>query len=127
MLLPQPTLPALQQNPHSNLRPQLPTQPNPNPNKRPVQSIQIVETSEIRADLRECNDLQLRSGRIIDTEGDKIAHVENQLPREHLSQEKDVNKQQNHNQTTTSSPSFPERLIIPRPTQYPDFDILGES
>ena len=37
-----------------------------------------------------------------------------------------MNKQQTHYQTTTSSPSFSERLIIPRPTQYPDFDIMGE-
>ena len=59
---PQPTLPALQQNPQSNLRPQLPAQPNPKPNNRPVQSIQIIDTSEIESDLRECNDLQLRSG-----------------------------------------------------------------
>lgn len=57
ILLPQPTLPALQQNPQSNLRPQLPSQPNPNPNNEPVQSVQIVETPEIGADLRECNDL----------------------------------------------------------------------
>ena len=44
--LPQPTLPApytLQQNPRTNLRLQLPAQPNPNPNNRPVQSIQIIE------------------------------------------------------------------------------------
>jgi len=76
--------------------------------------------------MRECNDLQLRSGRIIEMEGEKIAHVENQVPREHLSQEEDGNKQQTHNQTTTSSSPFPERLIIPRPIQYPDFYILGE-
>eukprot|EP00253_Pinus_taeda_P027676 PITA_27676 len=69
IMLPQLTLPALQQNPHSNLRPQLPAQPNPNPNNRPFQSVQIIETPEIGADLRE---------------------------------------------------------FIPRPIQYPDFDILGE-
>ena len=34
--LPQPTLPSLQQNPQSNLRLQLPAQPNPNPNNIPV-------------------------------------------------------------------------------------------
>jgi len=92
MLLSQPTLPALQQNPQSNLRSQLPAQPNPNPNNRLVQSVQIIETSEIGADLRECNDLQLRSGHIIETEGEKTTHVENELPRENLSQEEDVNK-----------------------------------
>ena len=124
--LPQPTLPALQQNPQSNLRPQLPAQPDPNPNNRQVQSIQIIESPEPGPDLRECNDLQLRSGRIIETEGDKTVDIEDQLPREHQSQQEDVNKQQTHNQATTSSPPFPERLAIPRSIQYPDFDILGE-
>eukprot|EP00253_Pinus_taeda_P003175 PITA_03175 len=94
--------------------------------EEPVQSVQIIETPEIGADLRECNDLQLRSRRIIETKGDKTVQVENKLPREHLSQEEDVNKQQTHNQATTSSPSFLERLVIPRPIQYPDFDILEE-
>ena len=75
--IPQPTLPALQQNPQSNLRPQLPAQPNPNPNNKPVHSIQIIETPEIGTDLRECNDLQLRYGSIIETKGDKTVQVEN--------------------------------------------------
>ena len=97
----------------TNLRPQLPTQPNPNPNNRPVQSIQIIETPEIETDLRECNDLQLRSGRIIEIEGDKTAQVENQLPIEQPLQEEDVIRQETHNQVITSSPPFPERLIIP--------------
>eukprot|EP00253_Pinus_taeda_P022314 PITA_22314 len=124
--LPQPTLPALQQNLQSNLRPQLPAQPNPNPNNRPVQSLQILETPEEGPDLRECNDLQLRSGRTIQTEGNKTVQIEDQLPREYLSHEEDVNKQQTHNQATTCSPPFPERLVIPRPIQQLDFDILGE-
>eukprot|EP00253_Pinus_taeda_P015703 PITA_15703 len=122
----QPRQSALQQNPQSNLRPQLPAQPNPNLNNGPVQSIQIIETPEIGTDLRECNDLQLRFGRIIETEGDKTAQVENQLPIEQPPQEEDVIRQQIHDQATTPSPPFPERLIIPRPIQHPDFDILGE-
>eukprot|EP00253_Pinus_taeda_P010025 PITA_10025 len=101
-------------------------QPNPNPNNRPVQSLQILETPEEGPDLRECNDLQLRSGCIIQTEGNKIVQIEDQLPREHMSQEEDVNRQQTHNQETTSYPPFPERLVIPRPIQQPDFCILGE-
>lgn len=91
--LPQPTLPSLQQNPQSNLRPQLPAQPNPNPNNKPVKSIQIFETPELEIDLRECNDLQLRFGRIIETKGDKNIQVENQLPVEQSLQEEDVVKQ----------------------------------
>ena len=35
-------------------------------------------------------------------------------------------RKQIHDPETTSSPPFPERLIIPRPIQHPDFDILGE-
>jgi len=108
MPLPQPTVLALQQNPQSNMRPQLPAQPNPNPNNKPIQSVQIIETSEIGFDLRECNDLQLNSRCIIETEGEKTAHLENQLPGEHLTEEEDVNKQQTHNQTTKSSPPFQE-------------------
>eukprot|EP00253_Pinus_taeda_P014007 PITA_14007 len=123
---PQPTLPALQQNPQSNLRPQLPTQPNPNPNNRLVQALQILETPEEGPDLRECNDLQLRSGRIIQTEGNKKVQFEDQLPREQLLQEEDENRKQTQNQATTSSPPFPEHLVIPRRIQQPNFDILGE-
>jgi len=41
-------------------------------------------------------------------------------------QEEDVTRQQIHNQATTSSPPLLERLIIPRPIHYLDFDILGE-
>jgi len=89
---PQLTLPALQQNPQPNLRPQLPAQPNPNPNNRPVQSLQIIESSESEPDLKECNDLQLRSGRIIETEGHKKTHIEDQLPIEQPLQPEDVNK-----------------------------------
>jgi len=29
-------------------------------------------------------------------------------------------------QIIITSPPFPERLIIPRPIEYPDFDLLGE-
>eukprot|EP00253_Pinus_taeda_P012698 PITA_12698 len=97
--LPQPTLPALQQNPQSNLRQQLPAQPNPNPNNRPVQSVQNNRNTGNRS----------RSEGV-----------------EQLLQEEDVNKQQIHNQATASSPPFPEWLVISRPIQYPDFDILGE-
>ncbi len=56
----------------------------------------------------ECNDLQLSYGRIIETEGDKNAQVENQLPAEQPLQEEDVVRQQTHDQATTSSPPFPE-------------------
>ena len=48
------------------------------------------------------------------------------MPVEQPLQEEDVTRQQIHDPATTSSPPFPKRLIIPRPIQYPDFEILGE-
>jgi len=65
---PQPTLSApytLQQNPKPILRPQLPAQLNPNPNNRPVQLVHIIENLEYETEHKECNELRLRSGRII--------------------------------------------------------------
>ena len=99
---------ALQQNPQSNLRPQLPTQPNSNPNNKPIQFVQIIEAPELETELRECNNLQLRSECIIESEGDKNAQVENSLPLEQTLQEENLFRQQTREQATTSSPPFPE-------------------
>ena len=68
----------------------------------------------------------IKSGCIIETEGDKNAQVENPLPVEQLLQEEDVVRQQTDNQETTSSPPFLERLFISRPIEHTDFDLLGE-
>ena len=85
-----------------------------------------MEPPELETELRECNDLQLRSGRIIESEGDKNVQVENPLPSEQTLQKENVVRQQTHEKATTSSPPFPERLIIPHPIEHPDFDLLGE-
>jgi len=56
--LPQPTLPApytLQQNPQPNIWPQLPAQPNMNPNNKPIYLVQIIESLDREVELRECN------------------------------------------------------------------------
>jgi len=81
--------------------------------------------------LRECNELKLRSGRIIAPEDDKNLQLEEPYPNKPLTveqtpQRNNTIKQKNHEQIITSSPSFPERLIIPRPIEYPNFDLLGE-
>lgn len=51
---------------------------------------------------------------------------EEPLPVEQTPQTENTVKQKSHEQTITSSPPFLERLIIPRPIKYPDFDLLGE-
>ena len=89
-----------------------------------------MEPPEVETELRECNDLQLRSGRIVETERNNDVHIEDPLPAEQIEQsEKEFqqqNQQKNQQQVTTSSPPFPERLIIPRPLEKPNFDLLGE-
>lgn len=85
--LSQPTLPApytLQQNPQSNIRLQLPAQRNPNPNNIPIQSVQIIEGLDLEFDLRECNELKLRSGCIITLDKDKNLQPEEPHPNKPL-------------------------------------------
>jgi len=72
--LPQPTLPTpytLQKNPQPNIQPQLPVQPNLNPNNKLIQSVQIIESPDSEVELRECNELKLRSGHVIAPDEDK--------------------------------------------------------
>ena len=89
-----------------------------------------MQPPELENELRDCNELQLSSRRIVEIEGEKNVHTEDPLPVEQtLQKEKVVQQQtqhQNPQQATTSSPPFPEKLIISRPFEYPDFDLLGE-
>jgi hypothetical protein len=74
-IAPQPTLQALlqfPQNPQTQMHPQLPSQPNPNPNNRPAQLVQIVENLEGEINLVGCNELRLSSGCIISPEESNI-------------------------------------------------------
>jgi hypothetical protein len=52
----------LPQNPQSQLCPQLPAQPHPNPNNRPAQLIHIMENGEGETSSVGCSKLRLRSG-----------------------------------------------------------------
>jgi len=124
--LSQPTLPAPYTNPHTNLRPQLLAQPNPNPKNRPVHFVQIMEPPEVETELRECNDPQLSSSRIVETERNNDVHNEDLLSIEQAKQSEKEVQQQNQQQVKTYSPPFPERLIIPRPLVQSNFDLLGE-
>ena len=70
----QPTLQAplqFPQNPQPQMYPQLPAQPNLNPNNKPAQLLQIVKILEGETNSVGCNELQLRSGHVISPdEGD---------------------------------------------------------
>ena len=58
--------------PQSQLCPQLPTQPHLNPNNRPAHLVQIMESGEGEINSVGCNELQLRSGRIISPEKNDV-------------------------------------------------------
>ena len=85
-----------------------------------------MEPPELETELRECNDLQLSSGRIVETEKNNDAHIEDPLLVEQKVQNEKEVQQRSQQQVTTSSPPFLERLIIPRPLEQPNFDLLGE-
>ena len=58
-----------------------------------------MEPLEVETELRECNDLQLRSGRIVETERKNDVHVEDPLPVEQtLQKEKEVQQQDQQQQ-----------------------------
>jgi hypothetical protein len=136
----QPTLQAplqLSQNPQSQLRPQLPAQPNPNPNNIPTQLIQIMENGEGETNLVGCRELQLRSRRIISHEENNIFQEQESEKQptitpstvvitEEIEQGGNTIESQDPDKDATPSPSFHEILMIEKPTVYPNFDIVGE-
>jgi hypothetical protein len=136
----QPTLQAplqLPQNPQSQLHPQLPAQPHPNPNNRPTQLIQIMENGEGETNSVGCNELRLRSGRIISPEENNVSQEQENEKQpaitpstvvitEEIEQGGNTVESQDPDKDATPSPPFPERLMIEKPTVYPNFDIVGE-
>jgi hypothetical protein len=123
--------------PQSQLCPQLLAQPHPNPNNRPAQLIQIMESGEGEINSLGCNELWLRSGHIISLEQNDIPQEQGNEKQpaitpptmvitEEIRQRRDIIESQDSDKDTILSPPFPERLMIEKPTIYPDFDIVGE-
>ena len=54
-----------------------------------------MEPPELETELREYNDLQLRSGRIVETKRNNNVHIEDPLPVEQTLQKEKVVQQQN--------------------------------
>ena len=85
--------------------------------------------------MRECNELKLRSGCVIAPDEDKNLQLEvketypnkpSTVDNQQTKHGEDTVKQKDLEQIIITSPPFPERLIIPRPIEYPDFDLQGE-
>jgi hypothetical protein len=127
----------LSQNPQSQLRPQLPAQPHPNPNNRPAQLVHIMENGEGEINSVGCNELQLRSGRIISPEENDVFQGKESEKKpaitpstvvitEEIEQGGNTVESQDPDKGATPSPPFPKRLMIAKPTVYPNFDLVGE-
>jgi len=103
------------------MRPQLPVQPNPNPNNKVVQVIDIQNQSIFPT--MQCNDIHLRSGKIVEPIIDDIT-----------SSDSDKEETEKHKKAQPPSkkgieitePPFPERLVLTRTPETPAFNLLGE-
>jgi hypothetical protein len=86
------------------MRPQLPVQPNPNPNNKAVQCIDIQNQPILSLFPAQCNDIHLRSRKIVEpiiddvtsSDSDKEEIKKHDVPEEVQSSPNTVAKQQNH-------------------------------
>eukprot|EP00253_Pinus_taeda_P024783 PITA_24783 len=92
--------------------------------------VQIIEGLDLEAELRECNELKLRSRRIIAPDEDKNLQPEEPHPNKTLTVGdqlgEDTVRQKTLEQIITTSPPFPEILMILCPIEHLEFDLLGE-
>ena len=108
------------------IRPQLPVQPNPSPNNN--KALQVIDVQNQPVSTMQCNDIHLRSGRIVEPIIDEI----NDSDKEEVGKEKPANNNaetvesgSNNNAQTTDLP-FPECLALTKTLEQPAFNILGE-
>jgi len=108
------------------MRPQLPVQPNPNPNNN--KALQVINVQNQPVSPVQCNDIHLRSGRIVEPIINDITH----LDKEEAVNEKSANNNAEtvestpNNTTQTTSPPFPEHLAPTKTLEPLAFNILGE-
>jgi hypothetical protein len=108
------------------IRPQLPIQPNPNPNNKVVQCIDIQNQPILSLFPAQCNDIHLRSRKIVEpiidvvtsSNSDKEEIKKNDVPEEVQPSSNTV--------AETSEPPFPERLALTKMPEPPAFNLLGE-
>ena len=103
------------------MRPQLPVQPNPNPNNKVVQVIDIQNQSIFPT--MQCNDIHLRSGKIVEPIIDDITYSDSD--KEETEKHKKSQPPSNKSVEITEPP-FPERLVLTRMPETPAFNLLGE-
>ena len=116
------------------MRPQLLAQPNPNPNNRPVQLIQIIEDPLPNIEQKQCNELKLILGRTIlpiETTPPSLSQYETSIGTSStestkIDKNKETTDQQKPEELKIATPPFPEILNIPKSITNSEFDTLGE-
>jgi hypothetical protein len=99
-------------------------QPNPNPNNKVVQNIDIHNVSALSITPMPCDEIKLRSGRIVkpiiedapSSKSDKESGERPSVDTEEIFQPI----------IDSANPPFPERLTIAKPVELPSFNLLGE-
>ena len=108
------------------IRPQLPVQPNPNPNNN--KALQAIDIQNQSVSPMQCNDIHLRSGRIVEPIIDDITDSD----KEEVTKEKPANNNAetvelaSNNNDQTTDPPFPEQLALTKTLEQPAFNLLGE-
>jgi hypothetical protein len=108
------------------MRPQLPIQPNPNPNNKVVQCIDIKNQPILSLFLAQCNDIHLRSGKIVEPIIDDVTTSDSN--KEEIKKHDSPEEVQPSSNTVAEAaePSFPERLALTKTLEPPAFNLLGE-
>ena len=96
-----------------------------------------MENDEGETNLVGCNELWLRSGRIISPEENNVSQEQENEKQptitpstmviiEEIEQGGNIVESQDPNKDATPSPPFPKILMIEKSIKYPNFDIVGE-
>lgn len=121
------------------MKPQLPVQLNPNPNNNKY--VQVIDIQNLSTSPMQCNDIHLRSGRVVEPIVNDITSSDSE--KEEAEQSKSYNKDvervkppsnkivetvkpsSNGTAETAESP-FPKRLALTRMPELSAFNLLGE-
>jgi hypothetical protein len=97
-------------------------QPNPNPNNKAVQCIDVYNQPTLSLLPAQCNDIHLRSGRVVEPAITDVTSPDKEETQEHDAPEKVQSFSNNAAETTP----FPERLALTKAPEQPAFNLLGE-
>jgi len=120
------SLPSNAPSNNQTIRPQLPMQPNPNPNNN--KALQVVNIQEQSASHMQCNDIHLRSGRIVEPIIDDITNSDKEEIAKEMSSNSNAETAElpANKVVQTAEPPFLERLTLTKTLEPPIFNLLGE-